>query len=160
MMPTPTATRRISTEVSSKYSSRRDSLNRSMTKSGALNSARNRSARPYSGTHTHEPSPRRNESASARLGARKNTHVRHTRWKTTIRESHAPGDQSSVATDSSRPSRRRTNRSMLSPAPCIPPHTTKVQLAPCHNPPSSIVSIRFRYVRRSPSRLPPSGMYK
>ncbi len=41
-----------------------------------------------------------------------------------------------------------------------PPQTTKVHLAPCQRPPSSIVSIRFPYVRQRPCRLPPSGMYR
>ena len=45
-------------------------------------------------------------------------------------------------------------------SPCSPPHTTKVQLAPCHNPPISMVSIRLIYVRTFPFRLPPSGIYK
>ncbi len=35
---------------------------------------------------------------------------------------------------------------------------TNVQLAPCHRPPSSIVSARFTYVRHGAPRLPPSEM--
>src|SRR5258706_15971443 len=33
------------------------------------------------------------------------------------------------------------------PQPCSRPQMTKFQLAPCQSPPSSIVTIRFRYVK-------------
>jgi hypothetical protein len=39
------------------------------------------------------------------------------------------------------------------------PHAKKVQFAPCHNPPSSIVIILFIYVRILPFLLPPKGIY-
>src|SRR6476659_3358605 len=43
---------------------------------------------------------------------------------------------------------------------CTPPHTTNVQLAPCHRPPSSMTIARLAYRRTGPRRLPPSGMYR
>ena len=41
--------------------------------------------------------------------------------------------------------------------PCRPPHSMKVQLAPCHSPPSSMVMKRLRVRRARPFRLPPRG---
>src|SRR5881396_3390721 len=38
-------------------------------------------------------------------------------------------------------------RVAASPAPCSKPQITKFQLAPCHRPPSSIVRMRFEYVK-------------
>ena len=49
---------------------------------------------------------------------------------------------------------------MLRKRPCNPPQKTKFQLAPCQNPPKSMVSIRFIWRRCLPLRLPPSGIYK
>ena len=40
--------------------------------------------------------------------------------------------------------RSARHRSHTSQAPCNPPQNTKFQAAPCHKPPSSMVSIRFR----------------
>src|SRR5262245_30988000 len=38
-------------------------------------------------------------------------------------------------------------RVAASPTPCSNPQITKFQLAPCHRPPSSMVRIRFEYVK-------------
>src|ERR1043165_8832769 len=46
-----------------------------------------------------------------------------------------------------------------SASPCSRPHTTNVDRAPCHRPPSTMVISRFRYILRTPRRLPPSEMY-
>ena len=44
------------------------------------------------------------------------------------------------------------------PIPCIAPHNTKVQPAPCQRPPRTKITNKFRYVRHSPLRLPPRGI--
>ncbi len=49
-----------------------------------------------------------------------------------------------VAADAGRTRRARARPQR--PTPWIPPQTTNVHAAPCHRPPSSIVSSRFRYV--------------
>ena len=49
-------------------------------------------------------------------------------------------------------------RSTANIAPCQAPQITKVQFAPCHNPPSTITIKRLKYVRTTPFRFPPSGM--
>src|SRR6478609_2670244 len=40
-----------------------------------------------------------------------------------------------------------TARVIASPHPCSRPQTAKFQLAPCHSPPITIVTIRFVYVK-------------
>jgi hypothetical protein len=42
--------------------------------------------------------------------------------------------------------------------PCIPPQTMKFNDAPCHNPLSNIVVIRFTSRRKDEHLLPPSGI--
>jgi hypothetical protein len=96
----------------------------------------------------------RSSTCSARPSesARKKIHAKQTTWNVTRRASQR------VAADAGRipPSARSTER----PTPWIPPQTTNVHAAPCHRPPSSIVTSRFTYVRMRPLRLPPSGMYR
>ena len=42
----------------------------------------------------------------------------------------------------------------------VAPQKTNVHAAPCHRPPSTIVSATLPYRRAEPRRLPPRGMYK
>ena len=80
--------------------------------------------------------------ADANESARKKTQARQTKWKVTIR-----------ARQSGHPVARRRRCAAALPPPALarqaptpwrPPQTTNVQAAPCHRPPSSIVSIRLR----------------
>ena len=76
------------------------------------------------------PRPRRRRGtspAAARCGAARSTAARAAR---------------------ARSRRSASQRSTASPTPWMPPQTTNVQAAPCQRPPSSIVSIRLRYVSR------------
>ena len=94
--------------------------------------------------------------AVAKLSARKKIHARQTTLNVSRRMTmRAP---SSVSRGSTYPGRSRRQRSNASPTPWMPPQTMNVHPAPCQSPPSSIVSIRFRYVISLPFRLPPSGM--
>ena len=96
--------------------------------------------------------------ASENEEARKKTQARQTTLNVTIRRAQI---RNGVSGGSGRPSAVRRSRrqcSKTSAVPWIPPHTTNVHDAPCQSPPSSIVSIRFTYVRALPFRFPPSGM--
>ena len=66
-------------------------------------------------------------------------------------EGHQPPARCAAATSTrlGQPARRAPlahQRSTARPTPWRPPQTTKVQAAPCQRPPSSMVSIRLRYV--------------
>jgi hypothetical protein len=88
----------------------------------------------------------------ARSGARKKTHATQTTWKVTSHAAQA-GNRKPWKLS-------RAQRSADSAAPWIPPQSRNVHAAPCHSPPSSMVSITLRYVFSRPPRLPPSGMYR
>ena len=97
-------------------------------------------------------SPTSIDTACSKVSARKNTHARHTTWNVT--NHRTTGVHGSVRP--ARPRRRRgpTRRSITSAAPWMAPHTTKVQAAPCHRPPITMVRNRLRSVRRSPPGVP------
>src|SRR6185369_7772508 len=52
------------------------------------------------------------------------------------------------------------NRSTKRYMPCRPPQNKNINEAPCHRPPSSMVSKRLRLTRKVEPRFPPNGMYR
>src|SRR5215467_2540272 len=102
------------------------------------NTVRKRNAVANSGLQLHTTRPRSISHADRKDGARKNIQLTPTRWKMKIRLSQvrtAPG---------TRGLRSVNFLSAASAPPWIPPQTRNVQLAPCHKPPSSMVSKRLR----------------
>src|ERR1700733_132417 len=89
-----------------------------------------------------------------KLEARKNIQPATTKWK--VAKPHrkrAPG----VSVNFGLPWNACQPRCAAKPMPCQAPQTTKVQLAPCHKPPITMVITRFRYAKIfQPDRRPGS----
>src|SRR5262249_1431451 len=108
-------------------------------------------------TPLQRPSALRSSQAASVEGARKKIQPMQTKWKVNKREIHfhcalARKSRGNAALEAAH--QRCTTRPMA----WKPPHRTKVQAAPCHKPPRSIVNPRFAAVRLGPRREPPSGM--
>src|SRR5262249_48253898 len=93
--------------------------------------------------------------AASSVGDRKKIHAKQTKF--TVRKTRnvlRQGPSSGLVVPWNA---RVTDR----PRPCSSPQITKFQLAPCQSPPSSIVRIRFRYVKIFHfERSPGSEKYK
>ena len=90
--------------------------------------------------------------------ALKNTQPRQTNWKVKKRCTQTRTGPSATG---GRPRRSRLRRRTCPkdcPTPWRAPQITKVQAAPCHRPPSTMVIMMLRTVCASPPALPPSGM--
>src|SRR5207249_4074497 len=97
--------------------------------------------------------------AEPKVAARKKTQPTHTPRNVARKRSTVPGGDCNRRSSPGRGLQKAwKERCPTNQAPCRAPQATKVQLAPCHNPPRAMVISRLRLVWRVVPRLPPRGM--